>query len=86
MRCPPSRRSLRSLIVALGVFAFLIVAVPAASAHQTPGDIRAPAGCNTLVKPAKREACKKCVTRPKPHHFHPKRAAGNRCAPNNGKP
>ena len=80
------KRSLRLLLGALALVALLFTLVPLSGAHPTPGDIRTKAGCNTIVKPGKRKACKACVTKPAPHHFHRKAAAGNRCRPNNGKP
>jgi hypothetical protein len=59
---------------------------PQASAHPGPNVRRGAKACNGLLKPGKRRACRACVKRPKPHHFHPKHKKGNRCRPNNGKP
>ena len=79
-------RLIRTLLVTAALIALALSVGSVASAHKKPGDIRAKIGCNTILKPAKRKACKACVTKAAPHHFHPAAAAGNRCRPNNGKP
>lgn len=52
-------------------------------AHDTPNTRRSPADCASLP-PGERAACVACVTRPRPHHFHPLEAAGTRCDPSDG--
>lgn len=40
------------------------------------------AGCDSrLGEPRKREDCRACVTRPRPHVFLPDRPEGERCVP-----
>ncbi len=70
---------LSALALAL-VFTFAVHA-PTADAHRTPTDRRTAKQCSTLIKPGKRAACLACVERKVSHHFHPKRAEGDRCHP-----
>jgi len=77
-----------SLVAFVSVFAFaltLAFTVPA-MAHSAGNERRKPAQCKTIKKPKKRAACLACVKRAKKHHFHPGKAKGKRCRPNNGKP
>ena len=77
------RSTLAGVMLAFGVLMF---SAPAALAHKTPNDRRTVPQCNKLLKPAKRAACRRCVTRKVPHHVHPAGAPTQRCRPNNGKP
>lgn len=60
-------------------------AIPVALSHRTGRESLTPAQCERLPTP-ERNACRSCVTRPLPHHYHPDYPAGNRCRPDNGKP
>ena len=53
------------------VLVFALTLVPGAFAHQTKNTRRTPAQCQALKNPHKVKACIQCVSRPKPHHFHP---------------
>lgn len=81
------RRTIALLIVTLFAgFALLTLSLSSATAHRIGQERRTAAGCRTLVKPAKRDACLVCVARPNPHHYHPGFPKGERCRPNNGRP
>lgn len=84
----PARRyedGMKNLLLALPlVFAF--VASGLAYAHVTGNERRTVRQCNGLGAKNKRKACRACVTRKRPHHYHPKAAAGLRCNPNSGRP
>jgi len=74
--------------LALGVAVWLGAAVVTFS-HNTGHESRTPAQCELLPGTAtggERGQCLRCVTRPKPHHYHPDYPAGNRCRPDNGQP
>jgi len=73
---------LSALIMVSGIAGF-------AFAHSNGHESRTPAQCERLPgteKEGERAQCLKCVTRPKPHHYHPDYPAGERCRPDNGKP
>jgi hypothetical protein len=58
-------------------------------AHSNGHESRTPAECERLpgsAKEGERAQCLRCVSRPKPHHYHPDYPAGNRCRPDDGKP
>jgi hypothetical protein len=58
-------------------------------AHSNGHESRTPAQCERLpgtAKEGERAQCLACVTRPKPHHYHPDYPAGQRCRPDDGKP
>ena len=60
-----------------------------AFAHSNGHESRTPAQCERLPgtqKEGERGQCLACVSRPKPHHYHPDYPAGDRCRPDNGKP
>jgi hypothetical protein len=60
-----------------------------ALAHSTGQEIRTVAACQRLPgteQAGERANCIRCVTRPRPHHFHPEFPPGERCRPDNGKP
>jgi|GEM_PF-6659724 len=57
----------------------------AAEAHPTGTELRNAQQCSALQGPL-RGHCLECVARPRPHHFHPEAAAGQRCRPDNGQP
>jgi hypothetical protein len=60
-----------------------------AVAHPTGQEIRTVADCARLPgtdQAGERSHCIRCVTRPRPHHFHPEYPPGERCRPDNGKP
>lgn len=79
-------------------FGFLVLAValagvfgvPAASfAHSNGHESRTAAECERLPgtgQKGERAQCLRCVSRPRPHHYHPDYPAGNRCRPDDGKP
>ena len=75
-----------ALFGAMGLF--LLAGAPLALAHSTGHESRTPADCEKLPGTAtggERGNCLKCVQRPKPHHFHPDMAKGERCHPDDGK-
>jgi hypothetical protein len=75
-------------ILGAGLVAALLAAAPVAQvalAHSTGHESRTPADCEKLPTP-ERQQCLRCVTRPKPHHYHPDYPAGDRCRPDDGKP
>ena len=58
-------------------------------AHSNGHESRTVAECERLpgtAQAGERAQCLRCVSRPKPHHYHPDYAAGNRCRPDDGKP
>ena len=60
-----------------------------AVAHSNGHESRTPAQCERLPgseNEGERAQCLRCVSRPKPHHYHPDYPAGERCRPDNGKP
>jgi len=82
-------RVLKSSLMALAptlAFAWVLALSLPVMAHGTGNARRKPGQCKTIKKPKKRAACVACVKRPKQHHFHPGKAQGKRCRPNNGKP
>ncbi len=79
------RKIVAFLLVVLAAAA--LIAIPlVATAHRTGNERRNLPQCRTLRNPAKQRACIACVTRPRPHHFHPNAAPGLRCRLNNGLP
>ncbi len=71
------------LVLALVLTAF---AAPA-FAHDNGHESRTVADCEKLPgtqKEGERGSCIACVTRPKPHHYHPDMKVGERCNPNDG--
>ena len=57
--------------------------------HSTGHESRTVAECERLPgteQVGERAHCIRCVTRPRPHHFHPDYPPGERCRPDNGKP
>jgi hypothetical protein len=81
-----ARTILLSLGLALAIFAgFATVALAHSNGHES----RTVAECERLPgteKVGERAQCLRCVTRPRPHHYHPDYPAGERCRPDNGKP
>lgn len=61
------------------------LAAPPAIAHSTGHESRTKAECEKLASP-ERGHCLECVSRPRPHHFHPDYPPGNRCRPDDGQP
>lgn len=60
-----------------------------ARAHSNGHESRTAAQCERLPGTAaagERAQCLRCVSRPRPHHYHPDYPAGERCRPDNGKP
>lgn len=58
-------------------------------AHSNGHESRTPAQCERLPgteREGERAQCLRCVSRPKPHHYHPDYPAGQRCRPDDGKP
>jgi len=80
------RTILLSLALALAIFAgFAGVALAHSNGHES----RTPAQCERLPgseSQGDRAHCLRCVTRPRPHHYHPDFPAGERCRPDNGQP
>ncbi len=76
-------------IVMGSVAAILFAAAPAVLAHSTGHESRTVADCEKLPGTAaagERGQCLRCVQRPKPHHYHPDMAKGDRCHPDTGRP
>ena len=60
-----------------------------ALAHSNGHESRTPAQCERLPgteKEGEPAQCLRCVSRPKPHHYHPDYPVGQRCRPDDGKP
>ena len=58
-------------------------------AHSNGHESRTPAQCERLPgteREGERAQCLRCVSRPKPHHYHPDYPAGQRCRPDDGRP
>jgi hypothetical protein len=56
-------------------------------AHPTGHESRTASDCEHLPGTAaagERGQCLRCVGRPRPHHYHPDMAPGNRCHADNG--
>ncbi|MER3447548.1 MAG: hypothetical protein C4291_12260 [Candidatus Dadabacteria bacterium] len=71
------------------VLPLLLGIAPVAFAHSNGHESRTAADCEKLpgtAKSGERGACLKCISLPKPHHYHPDYPVGNRCRPDNGKP
>jgi hypothetical protein len=78
----------RNLTLGLMLFASALVG-SFALAHSNGHESRTPAQCERLPGTeamGERAQCLRCVSRPKPHHYHPDYPAGERCRPDNGKP
>jgi hypothetical protein len=73
---------LLGLLLGLGLLATELPAL----GHDTDNARRTEAECKELQDKRLEATCLKCVSNPKPHHFHPLYPAGKRCRPNNGKP
>jgi hypothetical protein len=78
-------RRVLTLVAAAVMFVALAWSAPPAFAHPTGKEVRRPAACKRLP-PRMRAACRACVKRARPHHFHPGYPVGRRCRPNNGRP
>jgi hypothetical protein len=79
---------MRTLTLGLALVAATLVGSLAA-AHSNGHESRTPAQCERLPgtqAEGERAQCLRCVTRPKPHHYHPDYPAGERCRPDNGRP
>ena len=75
---------MKKLLIGISlVFAF--VASGIAYGHSTGNERRTVRQCRKLGTKGQRKACRACVSRKRPHHYHPKAAAGARCRPNTGK-
>ena len=76
--------------ILIGALSFgLVGGISLVSAHPTGHESRTVADCEKLpgtAEAGERGMCLKCVQRPKPHHFHPDMAKGDRCHPDNGRP
>jgi hypothetical protein len=60
----------------------ILLAAVAASAACAGREIRHPAGCDErLALREKREECRACVERPRPHVYLADRPEGERCVP-----
>ncbi len=77
-----NRLSLTLGAVAVGA---LLVSTTPAWAHDTGTEARTRTQCGELPAPL-RGACKACVSKKKPHHFHPDNKPHRRCRPDNGRP
>ena len=51
-----------------------------ALAHATGTELKTAKDCEKLASPEKGH-CVECVSRARPHHYHPELAAGARCQP-----
>jgi hypothetical protein len=73
----------------MAVFGGLLVGQSRTLAHSNGHESRTPAQCERLPgteREGERAQCLACVSRPKPHHYHPDYPAGQRCRPDDGKP
>jgi hypothetical protein len=78
------KRRLVLLAGAITAVALLGVAQPAWS-HDTGNEARTRHQCSELPHRL-REACKACVKKKRPHHFHPENPPHRRCRPDTGRP
>lgn len=63
------------------LFALALITLPTvASAHKTGTELRTAEECKKLQPPA-RGHCQECVSRARPHHYHPDAPAGLACRP-----
>ncbi len=53
-------------------------------AHRTGNERRTIPQCMTLTDAARQVACVRCVSRARPHHYHPLQSEGWRCDRNDG--
>jgi hypothetical protein len=73
----------------LAVLGGMLAGQSATLAHSNGHESRTPAQCERLpgtAREGERAHCLECVSRPKPHHFHPDYPPGQRCRPDDGKP
>lgn len=80
---------MKKLLMIAAVPLLFVSTAPTVWAHHTGHESRTPAQCQLLPgtqTTGERGNCLRCVSRPKPHHFHPDYPPGNRCRPDNGKP
>lgn len=73
---------MKKLITALAILvvATMLIAIPVvATGHPTGNERRTVAACNLLPRPAARRECRRCVSRPVAHHFHPNLSGPRRC-------
>jgi hypothetical protein len=67
-------------VAAAFVLGFALVAIPlAVSAHPTGNERRTVAACRLIPDRNDRQECIVCVSRPRPHHYHPRGAAPGYC-------
>jgi hypothetical protein len=77
------------ILTTISVLALGAAAAGVARAHSNGHESRTAAQCERLpgtAKDGERAQCLKCVSRPKPHHYHPDYPAGDRCKPDDGRP
>lgn len=72
--------------VSAPLLALLLLGTGTAFAHHTGNERRTPAECRALRDPERQRACLACISRPRPHHYHPLQTEGWRCDPNDGTP
>lgn len=71
--------TLRHLALALGCM-LLTASSSVAVAHSTANARRTPAQCRAGgLSPRQLAYCVACVSRARPHHYHPLQRSGNRC-------
>jgi hypothetical protein len=70
------------LILAFVLGCALAVTPIVVSAHPTGNERRTVPACRLIPDLNDRRECIACVTRPVPHHYHPRGAAPGYCHPN----
>jgi hypothetical protein len=83
-----SKKIFRVAFLALAA-AGLLAGGAVAFAHSTGYELRRIEQCRSLPgsdERGERANCIRCVTRPRPHHFHPDYPPGDRCRPDDGRP
>jgi len=78
------KRRLLLLVGAIAAWSLLGVALPA-WAHDTGTEARTRTQCKEMPPPL-RDACRRCVKKKRPHHFHPDNPPHRRCRPDTGRP
>ena len=71
---------MHSSAIAVGVMVLLSGLAVSVRAHKTGAELKTEADCKKL-NPPERGHCLECVSRPRPHHFHPGQPAGTGCSP-----
>jgi hypothetical protein len=86
---PGPRAVRRWSFVALGLATLWAASTPLVAAHSNGHESRTVEQCERLPgtqTAGERAQCLRCVSRPRPHHYHPDYPPGGRCRPDNGQP